>query len=478
MDDFRKAADEVCDWIDDYLKNSSKFPVLSQIKPGDIRNALPAEPPVHAEPFSKVMQDFQKIILPGVTHWNHPGFFSYFAITGSAPGVLGEMLSAALNINGMLWRTCPAATELEELTLDWLRQMIGLPANLFGIIMDTASVGSLCAIAAARESLNLGIREQGMAGRTDLPRLRVYTSQQSHSSIEKGAIVLGFGQQGVRQIPVDESFRMRADALDSAIQEDLQNGWKPTCVVATVGTTSTASVDPVPEIAKVCKKYGVWLHVDAAYAGSAAILPEMNWIMKGCDQADSFLFNPHKWLFVPFDCTAFYTKHPKLLAQTFSLVPEYLRTPEEGIHNFMDYGIQLGRRFRALKLWMVIRMFGVEGLQKAVRRHIQLAKEFADWIDASSHFERVAPVHFSLVCFRAQLPGYSEEELNRLNQNLTESINRSGDAFLYHTKLNGKITLRLAIGNLQTEKQHVDRVRQLLEEALELEMKNRASLQT
>jgi aromatic-L-amino-acid/L-tryptophan decarboxylase len=476
MDDFRKAADEICDWIDDYLKNSGKYPVLAQIKPGDIRKALPQKPPIQAESFSRVLQDFQEIIVPGITHWNHPGFFSYFAITGSAPGVLGEMLSAALNINGMLWRTCPAATELEEVTLDWLRQMIGLPEGLFGIIIDTASAGSLCAIAAARESLKLGIREQGMSGRSDLPRLCIYTSQQSHSSIEKGAIVLGFGQEGVRQIPVDESFRMRPDALDSAIQEDLRNGWKPVCVVATVGTTSTASVDPVAEIAEICKKHHVWLHVDAAYAGTAAILPEMRWIMKGCDEADSFLFNPHKWMFVPFDCTAFYTKHPDVLAQTFSLVPEYLRTPEEGIHNFMDYGIQLGRRFRALKLWMVIRAFGVEGLQKSLRRHIQLAKEFADWIDASLHFERMAPVHFSLVCFRACPPGYSEEELNRLNQNMTDFINRSGDAFLYHTKLNGKITLRLAIGNLQTEKQHVERVQELLQDALELELKDRGSL--
>lgn len=469
MDEFRKAADQVCDWIDDYLKNSEKYPVLSRIQPGDIRKALPSEPPIRAESFQDVMKDFQEIILPGVTHWNHPGFFAYFAITGSAPGVLGEMLSAALNINGMLWRSCPAATELEQVALDWLRKMIGLPQALFGIIMDTASVGSLCAIAAARESLNLGIREHGMAGRSDLPRLRVYTSEQSHSSIEKGAIVLGFGKEGVRQIPVDESFRMRPVALESAIREDLKNGWRPVCVTATVGTTSTASIDPVPEIADICTQYGIWLHVDAAYAGSAAILPEMKWILNGCDRADSLLLNPHKWMLVPFDCTAFYTKHPDVLARTFSLIPDYLHTPEEGIHNFMDYGIQLGRRFRALKLWMVIRMFGVEGLQKVIRGHIQLAKAFADWIDASSDFERTAPVHFSLVCFRACPKGYSDSELDALNQRLTDALNRSGDVFLYHTKLNGKIILRLAIGHLHTEQRHIERVQELLVDALRQE---------
>ncbi len=331
MDDFRKASEQICDWIDDYLKNSEKYPVLSRVQPGDVRKALPAHPPFKPESFESVMKDFEEIILPGVTHWNHPGFFAYFANTASAPGVLGEMLSAALNVNGMLWRSCPAATELEEVALDWLRQMVGLPAGLFGIIMDTASVGSLCAIAAARESLDLGIREKGMAGRSDLPRLRVYTSQQAHSSIEKGAIVLGFGKEGVRMIPVDETFRMRPDALEAAIQEDLRNGWKPTCVAATVGTTSTASIDPVPEIADICAKHRIWLHVDAAYAGPAAILPEMRWILKGCERADTFLLNPHKWLFVPFDCTAFYTKHPDVLARTFSLIPDYLRTPEEGI---------------------------------------------------------------------------------------------------------------------------------------------------
>ena len=296
MDDFLKAANQINEWIADYLQHSEKYPVLSPVKPGEIRNALPQHPPQKAEPFESVWSDFQKIILPGVTHWNHPGFFAYFAITGSAPGVLGEMLSGALNVNAMLWKTCPAATELEEVALGWLQEMLGLPKDWFGLIMDTASVGSLCAMAAARESLDLEIRTKGIAGRSDLPPLCIYTSQQSHSSIEKGAIVLGFGQQGVRQIPVDEKFRMRPDALASAIDEDIRAGKRPVCVVATVGTTSTTSIDPVPEIAQICRKYNLWLHADAAYGGAAAIVPSMRWILEGCEHADSFLFNPLKRL--------------------------------------------------------------------------------------------------------------------------------------------------------------------------------------
>jgi aromatic-L-amino-acid decarboxylase len=462
MEDFLRAANELSEWIDHYLKKSGEFPVLSKVPPGSIRKALPGNPPEQAEPFDAVWKDFQEIILPGVTHWNHPAFFAYFAITGSAPGILADMLSTTLNVNAMLWKTSPAATELEEVTLRWLAEMLGLPESWFGLIMDTASVGSLCAMAAARESLNLEIRTRGTAGRSDLPRLRVYSSEQAHSSIEKGAIVLGFGQEGVRKIGVNERFEMQPQLLESAIQEDLKDGWKPTCVVATVGTTSTASVDPVMEIAKICSRHRIWLHVDAAYAGSAAILPEKRWILKGCEAADSFLMNPHKWLFVPFDCTAFYTRHPDLLAQTFSLVPEYLHTGEHGIHNMMDYGVQLGRRFRALKLWFVIRMFGVEGLRQALRNHISLAQQFASWVEASRNFELAAPVEFSLVCFRAKSTGTREQQ-DHLNERLMNSVNQTGEAYLSHTKLNGKMTLRLAIGNLQTREMHVRRAWDLLQ---------------
>ena len=460
---FASAAAEVVRWIDEYFREAERYPVLAQVRPGQVLERLPAAPPEEPEPFQAVWEDFQRVILPGVTHWNHPAFFAYFAITGSAPGVLGELVSAALNVNAMLWRTCPAATELEQVVLDWLRQMLGLPPQ-FGVLMDTASVATLCAVAAARESLELGIRTRGMAGRPDLPRLRLYTSEQAHSSVEKAAIVLGFGQEGVRKIPTDAEYRMRPDALEEALREDLRAGWRPACVVATVGTTSTTSVDPVDQIAQVCERYGVWLHVDAAYGGAAAILPEMRWVLHGCERADSFLVNPHKWLFTPIDCTAFYTRRPEALRGAFSLVPEYLQTPLSDAVNFMDYGVQLGRRFRALKLWMVLRMFGVRGLQEALRKHLQLARQFAEWVDSSEEFQRVAPVPFSTVCFRHRAPGLSPEEANRFNERLLEAVNATGQAYLSHTVLRGQYVLRLAVGNLRTELRHVRRCWELLQE--------------
>ena len=460
---FASAAAEVVRWIDEYFREAERYPVLAQVRPGQVLERLPAAPPEEPESFQAVWEDFQRVILPGVTHWNHPAFFAYFAITGSAPGVLGELVSAALNVNAMLWRTCPAATELEQVVLDWLRQMLGLPPQ-FGVLMDTASVATLCAVAAARESLELGIRTRGMAGRPDLPRLRLYTSEQAHSSVEKAAIVLGFGQEGVRKIPTDAEYRMRPDALEEALREDLRAGWRPACVVATVGTTSTTSVDPVDQIAQVCERYGVWLHVDAAYGGAAAILPEMRWVLHGCERADSFLVNPHKWLFTPIDCTAFYTRRPEALRGAFSLVPEYLQTPVSDAVNFMDYGVQLGRRFRALKLWMVLRMFGVRGLQEALRNHLQLARQFAEWVDSSEEFQRVAPVPFSTVCFRHRAPGLSLEEANRFNERLLEAVNATGQAYLSHTVLRGQYVLRLAVGNLRTELRHVRRCWELLQE--------------
>jgi aromatic-L-amino-acid decarboxylase len=460
---FGDAAERGVRWIAGYLEDSERYPVLSRVRPGDIRRALPPSAPEEPEPFDDVWRDFERIVLPGVTHWNHPGFFAYFAITASAPGILGEMLSAALNVNGMLWKTCPAATELEEVTLDWLRQMLGLPA-MFGMICDTASVATLCAMAAARESLGLAIRQRGMAARADLPRLRVYASEQAHSSIEKAVIVLGFGQEGLRKIPTDEAFRLRPDALAAAIEQDLRDGWRPVCVVATVGTTSTTSVDPVGAVADVCARYGPWLHVDAAYGGAAAIVPEMRDVLDGCERADSFVTNPHKWLFVPVDCTAFYTRRPEILRRAFSLVPDYLRTSEEDVTNYMDYGIQLGRRFRALKLWMVLRMFGVRGLQEAIRRHVALARTFAMWIDESDDFERVAPVPFSTVCFRWRPAGVSDADTDRLNGALMDAVNASGEAYLSHTRLDGRFVLRLAIGHLRTEERHVARCWALLRE--------------
>ena len=467
---FRRDGHRLIDWIAEYLAHPERYPVLAQVEPGQVERALSKEPPEKPESLEAILQDVEKIIVPGLTHWNHPGFFAYFAITGSGPGILGELLSAAFNVNAMLWRTAPAATELEELVMDWLRQLLGLPPEFMGLINDTASVSSLCAIAAAREALGLRIREEGLAGRPDLSRLSLYTSEQAHSSIEKAAIVLGLGQASVKKIAVDEEFRLRSRALEAAIEEDLKAGCRPFCVVATVGTTSTTSVDPVPEIADICERYKLWLHVDAAYAGVAAILPEKRWALAGCERADSIVVNPHKWLFVPIDCSAFYCRHPSILRQAFSLVPEYLRTSEEDrVRNFMDYGVQLGRRFRALKLWMVLRAFGSEGLRQRLRDHIALAERFQGWIRASSNFELLAPVPFSVVCFRGRPQGLTagpetEAYLNRLNERLLEAVNETGEVFLSHTKIDDKFTLRLAIGNLGTTEAHVRRAWELLQE--------------
>ena len=473
IESFRRDGHRLIDWIAEYLAHPERYPVLAQVEPGQVRRALPEGPPEKPESLEAILQDVEKIIVPGLTHWNHPGFFAYFAITGSGPGILGELLSAAFNVNAMLWRTAPAATELEELVLGWLRQLLGLPPEFMGLINDTASVSSLCAIAAAREALGLRIREEGLAGRSDLPRLRLYTSEQAHSSIEKAAIVLGLGQAGVEKIAVDDEFRLRSEALEAAIEEDLKAGWKPFCVVATVGTTSTTSVDPVPEIAEICERHKLWLHVDAAYAGAAAMLPEKRWALASCERADSIVVNPHKWLFVPVDCSAFYCRHPSILRQAFSLVPEYLRTSEgDRVRNLMDYGIQLGRRFRALKLWMVLRAFGSDGLRQHLRAHIALAERFRGWIETSPDFELLAPVLFSVVCFRSRPHGLSarpetEGYLNRLNESALEAVNRTGEVFLSHTELNGRFALRLAIGNLRTTEAHVRRAWELLQEHAE-----------
>jgi aromatic-L-amino-acid decarboxylase len=354
----------------------------------------------------------------------------------------------------MLWRTSPAATELEQVTLDWLRQMLGLPHPLFGVINDTASSGVLYALAAAREALPLHIRQQGIAGRTDVPRLRYYASQEAHSSVDKAGIVLGVGQEGLRKIGVDSEYRMDVGQLEQAIREDIAEGWQPFAVVATVGTTSTTSVDPVPQIADISERYGLWLHVDGAYGGSAAVDPAMRWTMAGCERADTMIVNPHKWLFTPIDCSVFYTRKPDVVKAAFSLVPEYLRNTEstgEEVPNLMDYGTSLGRRFRSLKLWMIMRYFGQEGLAARIREHVRLAQLFARWVDEAPDFERLAPTPFSTVCFRAHQSGIDDEsKLEALNEGIMNHINAQGRFFLSHTKLNGIYTIRVAIGNLRT----------------------------
>ncbi len=455
-EEFRKYGHEVVDWIADYLADPAKHPVLSRLQPGDIARRLPALPPATSEPMSRILEDFENIILPGITHWNHPGFMAYFSITGSAPGILGEMLSAALNVNGMLWRTSPAATELEAVVLDWLRTMLGLPDSFKGVITDTASVSSLVAIAAAREHLQRNIRERGMSGRSDLPPLRLYCSEHAHSSIEKGAITLGIGQEGVRKIASDESFRMRADLLAAAIAEDRKQGFLPFCVVATVGTTSTTSIDPAPAIAEICRREDLWLHVDGAYGGVSGLVPELRHHLDGCAESHSLVVNPHKWLFTPIDCSVLYTRRTDILRQAFSLVPEYLKTADANVTNYMDWGVQLGRRFRSLKLWFVIRSFGVDGLAANIREHCRLANLFASWVKTDPAYELLAPVPFSVVCFRFHPAGMSDEqELERLNSRILDTVNASGKVFLSHTKLNGRYTLRVAIGNLATTEEHV-----------------------
>jgi len=462
MKDFRPQAHRLADWIADYLENPERFPVLSRARPGQIRDALPADAPEQGEAFDAIFADFERIILPGVTHWNHPGFFAYFAITSSAPGILAEFLAAALNQQAMLWRTSPAATELEAVALDWLRKLIGLPGGFEGVIYDTASVSTLHALAAAREAAVPDVRAKGLAGRTEVGGVRVYCGEHAHTSVDKAVILLGLGHDALTRIPADAEFRMRPDRLAEAIAGDRAAGRLPIAVIATVGSTSSTSVDPVDEIAAICTRESVWLHVDAAYAGVAAMVPGYEWILRGAERADSLVVNPHKWLFTPFDLSALYCRRMDVLRQAFALTPEYLKTSEgdAGVRNLMDTGIQLGRRFRALKLWMIMRHFGAAGLRGHLAEHMRLARLFASWVDASDRFERIAPVPFSVVCFRLR-----GEATDADHQRILDTINGSGEIFLSHTKLDGRFALRLAIGNLHTTERHVARAWELLTSA-------------
>ena len=428
---FRDDAAAAVDWVARYLEGVGELPVLAQVEPGGVRAALPSSPPAHGEPFEAVLRDLDEVLLPGLTHWNHPRFLAYFAISGSEPGILAELLAAALNVNAMLWRTSPAATELEEVALDWLRQLLGLPQGLHGHIEDTASTSTLAALAAARH-----LRPEGA----------VLCSEHAHSSVDKAARLLGMP---LRKVAVDAEFRLLLDTLSDELAG-------AAAVVATVGTTSTTSVDPVPEIAALCEEAGAWLHVDAAYAGSAAVCPEHRWALAGAERADSLVVNPHKWLFTPVDCSCLYTRRPGVLRDAFSLVPEYLRTSDEDVTNLMDYGPALGRRFRALKLWAVMRCYGREGLQELIREHVRLARLFASWLEETPGWEIVAPYPFSVVCFRRE--GSDEE-----NEALLERANASGEVFISHTRLDGRYVLRLAVGNMRTKEADVRRAWELLQ---------------
>ncbi len=453
VEDFRRAGHEVVDWIAHYLEHTRDYAVLPKVKPGELADALPRSAPEKGEPYDSILRDFENVVLPAVTHWNHPRFLAAFATSASAPAILAEALAAALNTNGLHWMTSPAVAELEQVALGWLRQWMGLPGDYFGIIYDTASVSSLHAVAAARELADPEARTEGAK-----PGLTLYASQESHSSIDKAAMALGIGHKNVRKIPVDAEFRMRPEALAQAVQADVEAGKRPFCVVATVGTTSSTSVDPVAAIAGIAEQHNLWLHIDAAYAGSAAILPECRHILEGAERAHSLVVNPHKWLFTPVDLSAFYTRRPDILRRAFSLSREYLRPSDDPrALNLMDYGIPLGRRFRALKLWFVMRYFGRERLQALLRRHMAWAKQLAELMGRDPRFEVVAPVPFSVVCFRYK--GTDDE-----NRALLEAVNGTREVFLSHTVLNGRITLRVAIGNLQTTWEDVLRAWELLQE--------------
>ena len=466
--DFRRHGHALVDWIADYLEHAERYPVLSRVKPGEITAALPSSAPEDGEPFETVMADFERVLVPGLTHWNSPGFLAYFASSGSAPGVLAEFLSAAINQQAMLWSTSPAATELESVTLDWLRQLIGLPAGFEGVIYDTASISTMHALVAAREAGVRDVRVRGLAGRSDVPRVRVYCSEQTHSSIDKSLMTIGLGQDSLRKIPVDSEYRMNPAELARAIDGDRSAGILPIAVVATVGTTSTTSIDPVPAIADICARERLWLHVDAAYGGVAAMLPSHAHILAGADRADSLVVNPHKWLFTPMDLSALYCRRMDALRGAFALTPEAILTGDEADaarRNLMNTGIQLGRRFRSLKLWMILRSFGAKAIRAHLAEHIRLAQLFASWVDEHPDFERLAPVPLSVVCFRWNPMGgerLSESALDSANQHLLDAVNQTGEVFLSHTRVREGLALRLAVAHLRTSERHVRRAWDLL----------------
>jgi aromatic-L-amino-acid decarboxylase len=452
-DEFRRYGRAAVDWIADYYEDIESYSVLSRVQPGEIRATLPPEPPLQGEPFEDMLKDVSDLLLPGITHWQSPNFFAYFPANSSAPAVLGELLSAGLGVQGMLWATSPACTELETHVLDWVADMLALPGNFKsdstggGVIQDTASSASLCALLAARErATNFDSNQRGLSA-----DLVAYTSSQAHSSIEKAVKIAGLGEHNLRLIEVDENYAMRPKALRIQIEQDRQAGLTPAFVCATVGTTSSNALDPLPEIGRICRDEGLWLHVDAAMAGTAAICPEFRYIQDGLELADSYCFNPHKWMFTNFDCDCFYVADRAALIQTLSVLPEYLRnqaTETGAVIDYRDWHIPLGRRFRALKLWFVIRHYGVEGLRYHIRRHVSLAQEFASWVAADKNFEIVAPVPLNLVCFR-HIGG------DDFNQRLLEDLNQTGDLYLTHTKLDDQYVLRLCIGQTYTEERHV-----------------------
>jgi aromatic-L-amino-acid decarboxylase len=459
--EFRTQAHHLVDWMADYLEQVRTYPVKSTVKPGEIIARLPQHPPTSAEPFTDIFADFEKTVIPGMTHWQHPSFFAYFPANSSAPSVLAEMLTATLGAQCMLWQTSPAAAELEERMMQWLAEMLGLPSGFEGVIQDTASTATLSAILTAREKLtDYQINEHGFANH----KFTLYGSTETHSSIEKAVKIAGFGRASLRQIPVDEKFAMIPSLLERAIAQDRASGLTPLCVIATIGTTGSTAIDPVKAIGEICRREKIWLHVDAAFAGTALILPEMRWMSDGLELADSFVFNPHKWMLTNFDCSAYFVRDKEALIRTFEILPEYLKTSEATrVNNYRDWGIPLGRRFRALKLWFVIRTYGLEGIQSIIRNHIAMAQSLVQEMRSTPDFELLAPAPLNLICFRYHPTGTDDlTKLNQLNEQILAALNATGKLYLTHTKLNGAYTLRMVIAQTAVTQADVDAAWELI----------------
>lgn len=465
-EEFRASAHQMVDWMADFMENIEDYPVKAQVVPGEIKKKLPNTPPTNGERMEDIFADFKDIILPGITHWQHPSFHAYFPGNSSKPSVLAEMLTATLGVQAMIWNTSPSAAELEERIMEWLKEMMGLPENWTGSIQNGASDSTLNAILTAREQAsNFATNTTGLTHN----KLRVYCSEQAHSSLDKAMAVAGMGKGNLVKIKVDTSFAMDTVDLETQIVNDIENGLKPLMVVAAIGTTGSTAIDPLEEIGKITQKHNLWLHVDAALAGTALLLPEMRWIAKGLEHVDSYVFNPHKWMFTNFDASAYFVKDKAALINTFSETPEYLKTKEDQqVNNYRDWGVPLGRRFRSLKLWFVIRSFGVEGLKERIKAHLELSQQFKKWVEDSEHFVLTAPVPLNTICFRYDAEGRTQEELNAINEQLLDRINTTGKAYLTHTKLNGWYTLRMVIGQTNVTNKHIKKAWALINESLNI----------